>query len=198
MVRTERVGATERRDAMLSEPLVKTEFRSADLKQAILVDSVSQNLAGPDSIEYWKSSPYLLNLMKDYQLKRALFAKPERPSQELLDVLGKGAGQLLRRNQFEHYRELEPANARLRALLKDTVEAGQWQLLWVPPSLPYWQPEGAYADQASMTKALVFSSWQVVPDAIASLCSYEAERRMLIADTDRPRYNALTRTASPY
>ena len=197
MVRTERVGATDRRDAMLSEPAVKTELRAEDLKQAIFVDHVSRNLEVSDSIEYWKSSPYLLNLMKGYELKRAMSTKAERPSQELLDVLGKGAGQLLRRNQFEHYRELEPANARLRALLKDTVEAGQWQLLWVPPSLPYWQPQGAYADQASMTKALVFSSWQVVPDAIASLCSYEAERRMLIADADRPRYSALTRERKP-
>ena len=106
-----------------------------------------------DSIEYWKSSPYLLNIMKGYELKRAMSAKTERPSQELLDVLGKGAAQLLRRKQFDHYRELEPANARLRALLKDTVGAGQWRLLWVPPSLPYWQPQGAYADQASHDKS---------------------------------------------
>ena len=197
MVRTERVGATDRRDAMLSEPAVKTEFRAADLKQAILVDHVSRSLEVSDSIEYWKSSPYLLNIMKGYELKRAMSAKTERPSQELLDILGKGAGQLLRRKQFDHYRELEPANARLRTLLKDTAGAGQWRLLWVPPSLPYWQPQGAYADQASMTKALVFSSWQVVPDAIASLCSYEAERCMLIADNDRPRYSALTRERKP-
>ena len=32
MVRTERVGATDRRDAMLSEPTVKTEFRAADTR----------------------------------------------------------------------------------------------------------------------------------------------------------------------
>jgi Helicase conserved C-terminal domain len=197
MVRTERVGATERRDAMLSEPLVQTEFLPTDLKQAILVDKVGRNLEVSDTIEYWKSSPYLLNVMKEYQLKRSLVAKKDSASQELLDVLVKGSGQLLRRAQFEHYRELDPANARLRALLKDTVESGQWQLLWVPPSLPYWQPQGAYADQKSMTKALVFSSWQVVPDAIASLCSYEAERKMLSVDTNRPRYSALTRSRKP-
>lgn len=197
MVRTERVGATDQRDAMLSEPGVATEFRPADLKQAIFVDRVSRKLEVSDSIEYWKSSPYLLNVMKGYELKRALATKVERPSEELVDELAKGAGQLLRRNQFEHYRELEPANARLRALLRDTVETGQWRLLWVPPSLPYWEPQGPYAEQPVMTKALVFSSWQVVPDAIASLCSYEAERRMLTADSDRPRYSALTRERKP-
>jgi len=30
-----------------------------------------------------------------------------------------------------------------------------------------------------LTKALVFSSWSAVPDAIASICSYEAERKMI-------------------
>lgn len=197
MVRTERVGATVRRDAMLSEPAVQTELRAADLKQAILVDQVSRQLKVSDSIEYWKSSPYLLNLMKGYKLTSAISANMKRPSQELLDVISKGAGQLLRRTHFEHYRELEPANARLRVLIKDTIGAGQWKLLWVPPSLPYWRPTGAYADQACMTKALVFSSWQVVPDAIASLCSYEAERHMLLADPDRPRYSKLTKERKP-
>jgi hypothetical protein len=193
MVRTERVGATDRRDAMLSEPPVKMEMRASDLMQGILVDQVSRLLKSSDAMEYWKSGPYLLNLMKGYALKRAIIAQAAGPSQEFLDLLGKGGEHLLRRKLFDQYKQLEPANARLRALLADTVEAGQWQLLWVPPSLPYWQPQGAYADQAGMTKALVFSSWQVVPDTIASLCSYEAERRMLTADPSRPRYSDLTR-----
>ena len=198
MVRTERVGATEQRDAMLSEPAVQMDMQVQDLKQGVLMDQAAGILKVPDAIEYWKSSPYLLNVMKDgYALKKAVKAQSDAPSQEFLDLLGNGADQLLRRKHFEHYLELEPANARLRALLQDTVAAGQWQLLWVPPSLPYWQPQNAYADQAQMTKSLVFSEWNVVPDAIASLCSYEAERRMVEGDADRPRYAALTRERKP-
>jgi hypothetical protein len=45
--------------------------------------------------------------------------------------------------------------------------------------MPYIKPSGAYGDKESLTKALVFSSWSAVPDAIASVCSYEAERRMI-------------------
>ena len=50
------------------------------------------------------------------------------------------------------------------------------------------QPAGPYADVNEVTKNLVFSAWNVVPDAIASLCSYEAERRMLsgFSKTDKP------------
>jgi hypothetical protein len=48
-----------------------------------------------------------------------------------------------------------------------------------------------------MTKALVFSAWQVVPDAIAVFCSYEAERRMLSEEQDRPKYSSLVKSRQP-
>lgn len=197
MVRTERVGVTENRDAMLSEPPVAVDMRPLDLKEGILVDQAARTLKMPDAIEYWKSSPYLLNLMKEYALKNAIKEQEETPSEAFVKLLASGEQHLLRRNHFEKYRELEPGNARLRALLRDTVGAGQWQLLWVPPALPYWQPQGAFAVLTTMTKSLVFSSWQVVPDAIASLCSYEAERRMLATDPDRPSYGRLARERKP-
>ena len=48
--------------------------------------------------------------------------------------------------------------------------------------MPYVEPGGVYRDKENLTKALVFSSWSAVPDAVASICSYEAERKM-ITDT---------------
>ncbi|MDP9357005.1 MAG: hypothetical protein M3R02_17305 [Chloroflexota bacterium] len=53
----------------------------------------------------------------------------------------------------------------------------------MPPSLPYYQGRGAYADPRlrTMTKRLIFSSWNVVPDAISVLLSYEAERQMMLS-----------------
>jgi hypothetical protein len=38
---------------------------------------------------------------------------------------------------------------------------------------------------------LIFSSWQVVPDAIAAICSYESERLMLQQEPDLPKYRDL-------
>jgi hypothetical protein len=197
MVRTERVPVTEQADAMVAEPPISAPIKAVDLKQAILVDRVSRVLKAWDAIEYWKSSPYLLNVMKEYELKRLLRDQMKRPCPDLVDALARGQDQLLRRGQFERYRQLEPANGRLRALLNDTVDSGQWQLLWVPPSMPYWQPSGAYADQQGMTKSLVFSGWQVVPDGIAVFCSYEAERRMLSDEPGHPRYSALVKSRKP-
>ena len=44
--------------------------------------------------------------------------------------------------------------------------------LWLPASLPY------LSGQPPLTKSLVFSDWQMVPEAIAALTSHEAERRL--------------------
>ncbi|MGK7586618.1 hypothetical protein, partial [Salmonella enterica] len=43
-------------------------------------------------------------------------------------------------------------------------------------------PGGVYANKGSLTKTLVFSAWNSVPNAIATVCSYEAERRMIGTD----------------
>lgn len=59
----------------------------------------------------------------------------------------------------------------------------------MPPSLGYYALEGPFSvpELASVTKRLVFSAWHMVPRAVASLVSYEAERRMMRAATPRAR-----------
>jgi hypothetical protein len=80
-----------------------------------------------------------------------------------------------------NYQPIDPTNAKLRTLIGQAIETGGWKLLWMPPSLPYYQPRGVYAElgEQGLTKRLVFSAWKVVPKAISMLCSYEAERRMV-------------------
>jgi hypothetical protein len=53
------------------------------------------------------------------------------------------------------------------------------QLLWVPPSLPYYLLDGAFKEAAGFSKTLVFSGWVMVPRMIATLLSYEVERRTI-------------------
>ena len=133
-------------------------------------------------MEYWRSSPYLLNFMEGYQLKQALRKACKDPGQmeSLVDAL-ENTRALLDWQGIASYLEVDPGNARLRSLLSGTVDQGAWRLLWIPPSLPYYRLGGPYAEPGlgSFTKRLVFSSWVVVPKVISTLCSYEAERRMI-------------------
>lgn len=178
MCRTERVGMTRKLDSMMAEPAMAAPVTAADLQQGLVADRAARALKAQDAIEYWKSSPYLLSYLKNYELRRKLDPLLDAPPADLEEALRTSASHLLNRNHFSRYQKVEPANPRLRALWRDTLDKGLWRLLWLPPSLPYWTQGGAYGEAGAATKALVFSSWNLVPDAIATLTSYEAERRV--------------------
>lgn len=179
MCRTERVSSTVRQDAMLTEPLRPAPLRADDLTHARLLDGASLKVGARDAVEYWKSAPYALNLMKGYELRKRMDVLPPERRAELATFIHEHRRCLLRRRDFERYVPVDPANPRLRVLMDDTLERGLWRVLWMPPSLPAWQPAGPFASFGDATKSLVFSAWNVVPDAIAALCSYEAERRAI-------------------
>lgn len=179
MCRTERVAFTTHQNAMVTEPPRPAPLLPSDLLHAALVDEVSRKVGARDGIEFWKSTPYVLNFMKGYELRRNLDKLEGEALAELARIVKAHSGQLLSPVPIESYEPLAPANARLRTVFADTLDKGLWRVLWLPPSLPCWQPAGAFANQTDATKALVFSAWNAVPNAIAALCSYEAERRML-------------------
>ena len=178
MCRTERVGMTQRLDAMLMELPQKAPLHAIDLDHAATADRAARAVEAREPIEYWKSSPYLLNFLKHYEIRRRIDEVADAPPEELVEALRKADGHTLENGIFEEYQTVDPACARMRVLFSDTLKKGMWKLLWMPTSLPYSKPAGMYADIGEVTKTLVFSSWHVVPDAIAAICSYEAERLM--------------------
>jgi hypothetical protein len=182
MVRTERLAVTGDRNGMLTEvPMPEMALTPEDVRTYARLDHLSQQLKSGDVLDYWKSAPYLLNFMSDYKLKKDLggaLAKGTVPASVTRLV---AETPLLSRNALDAYERIDPGNARLRGLYADTIESGAWRLLWVPPSLPYYSGRGAYTDEhlRHFTKRLVFSSWNVVPDAISMVLSYSAERAMM-------------------
>ncbi|MEX0874584.1 MAG: helicase-related protein [Actinomycetota bacterium] len=184
MIRTERLAATEDRDGMLEEihPTNGQMLKPEDLRAFLSVQKLAEWVEQPDATEYWKSSPYLMSFMETYELKASLkrwLDDPKWTAEGQRLLRGEGLG--LPWDRAEAYQEIDPANARLRTLLSATIETGAWRLLWVPPSLPYYESGGAYADPnlKGFTKRLVFGSWVVVPKMLTCLLSYEAERRMI-------------------
>lgn len=185
IVRTERLAATPDRNGMLIEKqATPVQLAQRDVQDYLALQRVARELKQPDTLEYWKSAPFVLNFMDDeYKLKRELDTAMDDPERRgaVARALSRSPSAALRWDMVERYTELDPGNGRLRALLQDTVGRGAHQLLWLPPSLPYYQLGGAFADPRvqGFTKRLVFSSWRLVPRAIAACLSYEAERRMI-------------------
>ena len=191
MVRTERVASTDDRNSMVDESSMPMVIHPTDLREAAAVSEVARALDAPEITEYWKSAPYLLNFMRDYALKRLLRDNLDRPTQHLREALARAGACMLDRGRLDTYEPLEPANGRMRGVMDEVFGDGLDQHLWIPPSLPYY---GSDWQGPRLTKALIFSSWSMVPDAIAAIMSYEAERRMGVGaaggryfDRTRPR-----------
>ncbi len=185
MARTERVASTIERDSMMDEPTIPVSVAPADLTQASAVSQVAHRLNAPEIIEYWKSSPYLLNFMHHYKLKQLLRAQIDVPSAPLplRNAIRAARSAMLDRDAIDGYEPLEPPNGRMRAIIDDIFDRRLEQNLWIPAAMPYY---GAARSDPPLTKALIFSSWSMVPDAIAALLSYEAERRMGVGESGRP------------
>lgn len=181
MCRTERLAQTEDRSGMLNEvPPNGVTLEADDLHRFVALDKAAAELGAGPPIEYWKSAPYFPNFWSGYEhFRRYQDADPETRLRvrEALQT----ARALMPWEEWRRYRRIDPGNARLRALAADMIESEAWKLLWLPPALPYYESGGPFgsAFAQGLTKRLVFSSWNVVPRAVSTILSYEAERRMV-------------------
>ena len=113
--------------------------------------------------------------------------------------------------QIEQYQTVPMKNAAIRQLLLEMVVGKKsdeevcepWKMLWLPPTFSYWDvtQDGVRKDifevfecarNNQYTKRLIFSGWNVVPDAISGLLSYEAERRMVGAHLNAFKSDSLS------
>lgn len=179
MARTERVVASEDRDAMVEDSNKSISLESGDIRQYMAADALFRAVGDHDPLVFWKSAPYLGNFMHGYKfndrLDEALLQSPHK----VAEVLNKHGKAFLSANDFETWKQIDPGNAKLRELAKELIGGGIWKLLWVPPTVRYWELDGAYRETERLTKTLLFSAWNVVPDVVSGILSYEAERCMV-------------------
>lgn len=184
MARTERLASTPDRNGMLELVTVPITLERPDIDGYLAAAGASDLLGHRDVAEFWKSGPYLLNFMERYALKSAFenAAETGHAPPGLLELVASGQG-LLSWDDVSAYDRIDPANARLRALAKDTIGRDVWKLLWLPPSLTYYRSDGIFdrPEARSFTKRLVFSAWHLVPKVISAMLSYEAERHIFDA-----------------
>jgi len=126
-------------------------------------------------IEYVKSCPYLLSFSKQYKFRKNIDNHFQHNQQQIKQANRKLLW--IDENAIEKYKELVTTNARLEMLKEIAFENKSELLLWIPPSKPYYEPQGVFKEAHNFSKIMVFSAWEMVPRMIASLISYEAERR---------------------
>jgi Helicase conserved C-terminal domain len=185
MVRTERLALTPDRSGMLVEKDVgNITIQPRDASNYASVQTLARLVDSPDTMEFWKAAPWLLNFMEQYKLSSGIDALIEEPSQSRAFVKAISAVpvSLMSFDDVTSFRRLDPAHARLRWLIEHVLDGGLWKLLWLPPTLPYYQLGTPFSDLCvqSPTKTLLFSAWRVVPRVVAAILSHEAERRMYV------------------
>ena len=182
MSRTERLRVSTESDGMMREvPSVGLELTAGDVQDFLALEEIGREVKQPQVLEYWKSAPYLLSFMDNYKLKTEVVARLGMSSKNgLAKLLTDGGRVSLSWEEVEAYERLDPANARMRSLLEWMDRGEAWKLLWLPPSLPYYAESGPWktAREQQLSKRLIFSTWQVVPKAVASVVSYDVERRV--------------------
>lgn len=192
IVRTERLLAAEDRDAMVRSVLKEKPLtlQLQDIEDFVVLDKITLRLNEEHGaqlstpMEYVKSSPFSLSFLDNYQHRKKLeqYVRHDKVLQKLLKQTEHAWVNLKR---IENYQPVLPVrstklpNAKLRLLLDETIENGGWKLLWIPPTLNYYNGEGAYKHANGFSKSLIFSSWLLVPRMISALVSYEAERKSI-------------------
>lgn len=179
MSRTERPTVGESK--MGSERTSQLGTPSAsELLSYVAMEQMARSVDESIPVEYWKSVPYFLNFMSGYKVGERL---EEHMKHDLKSKISRQA-MAIQPSQIRRRAEIDPGNARMRGLQAQVFENGLWKLLWLPPSLPYIAPGGAYAsiDHASITKRLIFSSWSASPSSISALLSHEVSRRIFGAN----------------
>ncbi len=181
MARTERVAASEDHDAMIEEPRIEPTLRVEDVRQYMAADAVFKAVGARDPMTFWKSAPYLMNFMNHYRFSQRLADTIEETPAVVATALAKHESAHLRHDSLESWKALELGHAKLRQVADGFLRMGLWKLLWLPPTVEYWQLGGSFAGKGggTTTKTLLFSAWNVVPDAVSALISYETERRMM-------------------
>ncbi|KAA0115077.1 DEAD/DEAH box helicase [Mycolicibacterium sp. P9-22] len=184
MSRSERPRLEEGRDLLVRR--VRSDVPTVnDLRDYAALQSFAREIDSPVSLDYWKSIPYFASFMEGYRPGER--ARHEIESGSATAELNTAVSQLRSIDPVDirNYGPVDYGNARLRAFAEETIDQGWWRLLWVPPSLPYFSPGDVYLSfsDGSVTKRLIFSAWSSVPTSVASLLSYEAERRMIEGST---------------
>lgn len=196
IVRTEKIIASNDPNAMIvnkeDSPLPVTkqgiqDFLHLDKVFKSIYECRQEN--APSPVDYAKSAPYAMSFLRDYKVG-------EKASGVSIPLSKNAFVNLAEINKYEFPENGRWPNGKLNILMKGMPRESM--LLWCPPSMCYYNLDGAFKGQKDFTKTLVFSAWKLVPKMIATLVSYEAEKQSIgkMPNEEGVKYFADKRVAS--
>ncbi len=195
--RTERGQISENFEQLINsnELCCSGDFDVEEIKSYQAIEALNSILPrgrrGGSLIEFAKSSPWAISFLNGYSFKEHFYRNFREPA--VLKWLNRSTNKIawLSESNINGYKlnvEQDTPNAKTKALTKIVFDKSPENLLWIPPSKPYYPLEGVFKGGEYLSKTLLFSSWAMVPKALSSLWTYEAERRVLKGKGKRPPY----------
>lgn len=188
------VARTEREQLLRGAPNALAETGSGkvfpvtrEIREFSAIDRLGEKLkaaseqpTGIDMMQLFKNAPWCLSFSGSYKVRELLQLHRRDPG--VAPALASAADAWIPAEAIDRYTldlTANPPSARFAELLQAAMPPKAEQLLWVPPSVPYYLTEGPFAQAAGFSKTLLFSSLVIAPRALSSLVSYECERRLL-------------------
>ncbi len=184
MARTERTDADET-DSVVCPSEVMTPLQPIDVRLLRHLRDSARDTDLAMVTPIWSSVPYPLQSMdaNGYKLR-------DRAENRPLEGAAREAA--IRTSQVFGYSRISHPHPKLRRLVANAPPE-LLALPWLPPTLPWWPVAGTFAQAEGkvapepLSKVLMFSRYRAVPRAVASVLSYEAERRAFSVEEQRKR-----------
>lgn len=191
IVRTERNKVSDDRNILVKSSLdAPIQVQTSYIQDFISFDNIIQKLRETGKyriatpIEYSKSCPFAFSFLEGYQIKENLDEMKE--DEGFKKLLEENKSAWINLNEIERYNPLGGGlensivpNAKMQFLIDKLNKVESWKWLWVPPTINYYKPEKVYPENTDFSKILIFSSWKMVPRAISTIVSYEAEQHVM-------------------
>ena len=120
MARTERVAASDDRDAMVAEDRRTATVTSSDVRQYLAADALFRAVGGHDPMPFWKSAPYLAHFMHGYKFNELVDEAINAPD-KMVDALQRHDPAFLKAATLRSWGSIDPGHAKLRELVGGDV-----------------------------------------------------------------------------
>lgn len=184
MCRTERIVVSASGNGLIDTSKMKpVKVTGEDIDNFLRCDNISKAIEPLGDrvyspMEFYKSAPFMYSFMDHYTLKKNLI-KHVVDSSEIQRVLRNNKAVFINEQDIANYRELNYGNSKFKKVIEETFDKNGHMLLWIPPSISYYKLRGPYEKSKNFSKSLIFSSWEMVPRMMATLLSYESERKTI-------------------
>lgn len=182
------ISRTERMTKTNSNNATKLKVEKQDIRSYVQIRKMIENIKGAEkeeikkllTVDYIKSCPYILSYMNTYKLKQKIENyhiqnRKIASKQELLWI----DTEKIDKFKYNERNPITKTNAKLdetkEIIFKDNIE----KLLWIPPTMPYYNLQYPFNKSENITKTLIFSKWAMIPKMISSILSYESERKTI-------------------